>query len=279
VGGAAGGPPCQFIMGLTIHYRLSYPAPSTKEAMTALQELYEAALDLPFEEVGEVRRFVGEECDPERWRGTEWLWPLIQGQRWLNLGNDGRGNWAVSVPVTPLEVIVFGVWPGEGCESAVFGLARYPASVELSAETRARLWRKIGRVYPRRVSTAGLGRSGWSWSAFCKTQYASNVSISHFLRCHASVCALLREAQRLGFRVRVYDEGHFWGKWNYDALAREVGVWNRHMAAFARILEEALVGSGAVVEVPITENPVYYEVAGFDPGIARELAELARRLA
>ncbi|MGB9848851.1 MAG: hypothetical protein ACPLSY_03355 [Moorellaceae bacterium] len=158
-------------------------------------------------------------------------------------------------------------------------MARYPASVEISAETRARLWRKTGCVYPRRVSTAGLGWSGWSWSAFCKTQYASNVSIGHFLRCHASVCALLREAQRLGFRVKVYDEGHFWGKWDYDTLVREVGVWNCHIAAFARILEEALGGSGAVVEAPITENPAYYEVEGFNPGIARDLAELARRLA
>lgn len=272
----AGGPPRRFTMGLTIHYRLSHPASSAGEAAVALQKLRQVALDLPFEEVGEIRRFAREECDPEKWRETDWFWPLIQAQRWLYLGNDGYGNWAISVPVIPLEAVVFEAWPGEGSESAVFGLAKYPAVVDLSPKTRDLLWRKTGRVYPRRVSTAGLGRGGWSWLAFCKTQYASNVSAAHFLRCHVSICALLREAQKLGFRVKVHDEGRFWGKWDYDALAREIGGWNQHMANFARFLERALGGSEAVVQTPIIENPAY-EVAGFDPGIARELAELAQR--
>lgn len=265
------------IMGLTIHYQLSLTVSSSLEgAATAVEKLRQTALDLPFKEVGRLRCFAGEECDFERWRGTDWVWPLIQARRWLNLGNDGRGNWVMSVGVTPVEVVVFQAWPGERCEPMSVGLARYPSSVELSADTRCELYRRTGRKYPRRVSTAGLGR-GWSWKAFCKTQYASNVSAAHFLRCHATVCALLREAQRLGFRVQVYDEGHFWGKWKYDALAREVEAWNHFTAGFVRAVEKALGDSGAVMGAPITGNPAYYKAAGIEPETVRMLAELMQR--
>lgn len=260
-------------MGLTVHYRLSYPAASADEAASAVERLRQAALDLPFEEVGELCRFEGEDCDFERWRETDQLWPLVQASRYLNLAGG------VSVTVKPVAVAVFEAWPGEGCEAMEVGLARYPSCVELSRRTLADLKCFAGKRYPRKVSTGSLGR-GWSWRAFCKTQYASNVSAEHFLKCHATVCALLRQAEKLGFRVAVYDEGRFWGKWDYGALAREVRVWNAHLAAVVRGLEAALGGAGgsvAAVEAPIRGNPAYYEAAGVGPEAAEVLAELARR--
>ena len=58
-------------------------------------------------------------------------------------------------------MIGFEALPGEGSESAGFGLARYPATIEVCD-------RRQGGT--RRMATK-LG--GWCWSGFCKTEYAS----------------------------------------------------------------------------------------------------------
>ncbi len=138
--------------------------------------------------------------------------------------------------------------PGCPRPSLRVGLARYPGFVALADAVRFKLECRARRECPYRVSTGGLGK------AFCKTQYASNISMGHFLRCHATVCALLREARKLGCRVEVRDEGGFWGKWDYDALAREVGGWNRMLAGFVRAIESVLGGAGMSAESPIVGN-------------------------
>jgi hypothetical protein len=263
-------------VGLTIYYYLSKEADGLESAAETIEALRQTALDLPFEEVGEVRCFEGNECDPERWRNTEWLWPVIQGLRYINLGGRG-GRPVMSVGVVPLEMAVFSAWPGEGSEPMILGLARYPRSVKLSPKTRSELFRRTGKEYPSRISTGAL-KDGWQWKAFCKTQYASNVSVGHFIRCHTAVCALLRRARDLGFVVRVRDEGEFWGKWDPAALAREVGRWNAFVASLARAIEEAGGARGLTVGSPITGNPAYYEAAGLDPITARLLADLAKEL-
>lgn len=90
---------------------------------------------------------------------------------------------------------------------------------------------------------------------------------------------MLRQAEKLGFRVSVYDESKFWGRWDYSALAREVGAWNAHVAGFVRALEAALGEADGMGESPITANPAYYEAGGIGPEIAKTLAKLARKFA
>lgn len=228
-------------MGLTIHYGLSYREPGARttaeHCLAGLEKLRQAALDLPFETVSNLIHLTGKDADHRFYdRDHEFVWPLIQAQEHVYL-DDRRGFSSISVP--PKEVFFFSTWPGEECEEANFGLARYPATVTRDG---------------KRFRVPG---SGWRWRSFCKTQYASNVSVEHFLRCHSAVCALLLKAEELGFRVAVDDEGGFWGNWDFAALVREVGEWNNMVASSTRALQDALDGSGASLVAPIQDNIAY----------------------
>lgn len=68
----------QHDMGLTIHYQLATTgteAPSRK----LVQQLRQAALDLPFQHVGEVVEFQGDQCDwKQRPNDDPYRWLLIQ---------------------------------------------------------------------------------------------------------------------------------------------------------------------------------------------------------
>ena len=82
---------------------------------------------------------------------------------------------------------------------------------------------------------------GWCWGSFCKTQYASNSEcggLPNFLRCHLSVIRMLDHAKELGILESVNDEGEFWEKRDVEALAREVGLWNEMIAAWAAQLKD-----------------------------------------
>jgi hypothetical protein len=89
----------------------------------------------------------------------------------------------------------------------------------------------------KKVSTK---QRGWVWYSFCKTQYASNVSLEHFLKCHWTVCALLKEAEKLGILAEVNDEGDFWGKWDYAALSKEVVTWNDNIRGMLHQITSSL---------------------------------------
>jgi len=122
---------------------------------------------------------------------------------------DRAGRLAV-VPLRKL--IAFRVFPGPGSESAEFGLARY------------------GR------------QPGWSWHAFCKTQYASapqHGGEANFLRCHLGLVRLLDQAIELGLQVKVTDEGNFWERRDSAELAREVAEWNEMIAGLGGQLKDA----------------------------------------
>jgi hypothetical protein len=61
-------------MGLTIHYQLTTTGDQA-QARKLVQQLRQAALDLPFQHVGEIVEFQGDQCDwkqradddPSRW--------------------------------------------------------------------------------------------------------------------------------------------------------------------------------------------------------------------
>ena len=135
-----------------------------------------------------------------------------------------------SYSVTPLHVIGFSTWPGQGCEEANFGFCRYPAFVEVDDPVRPWIRRKIR-------TTLGA----WTWGSFCKTQYASNQEcggVANVLRCHLAVVKMLDHAQELGILESVSDEGGYWEKRDIQALAREVGQWNEAIAGLAGQLKD-----------------------------------------
>jgi hypothetical protein len=143
-------------MGLTIHYRLRTELTNPKDVRQLVETMRQHAMDLPFKEVG------GSEAD---------RWLKIQSSGYVAAG---RGMLAVA----PLHVIALPTWPGEGCEPANFGFCKYPAFFPSPTK---------GKRVPTRLS-------GWRWTSFCKTQYASDPKaggVENFLRCHLCVIKML----------------------------------------------------------------------------------------
>jgi hypothetical protein len=175
-------------MGLTIHYHLTTTTGDEAQARKLVQQLRQAALDLPFQHVGEIVELRGDQCDWEQRPDDDpYRWLLVQAGTHIALPVEPwekRQGVTRHLDVRPLHVIAFETEPGDGCEAANFGLCQYPGE----------------------VSDPGFGRhqtklKGWSWRSFCKTHYASDPrcgGLPNFLRCHLGVVALLDEAQRLG---------------------------------------------------------------------------------
>jgi len=214
-------------VGLTIHYNLRSSARSPKTARELLARLRSRALDLPFEQVEDIIELSGPACDYQQYgqdHPNRWL--LIQAGQSV----DDPVHEGCSYRVTPSHLIAFSTWPGKGCEEANFGLCRYPGLIKVEDPY----------VHGRNRSIR-TRLSGWCWGSFCKTQYASNSEcggLPNFLRCHLSVIRMLDKAKELGILESVSDEGEFWEKRDVEALAREVGLWNKMIAAWAAQLKD-----------------------------------------
>lgn len=301
-------------MGLTIHYSLK----SNQDAEQVKQTIYkmrQLALDLPFEEVGEIVELHGEECNTEARRaelknGNEknesLFWLMIQAGQSV----DCPWNKRISRTINPTRIIAFETFPGPGSEPANLGLCQYPGEIEWeydpeddqrfqSAPKDGFGWHQFDyakwRTFCKRqgykpwespskfhdIRKVPTKLSGWYWSSFCKTQYASDPEcggIPNFLRCHISVITLLdRTAKLPGLKVKVDDEGKYgpsvysddWqeaqregrkpryrrhkGLYNPVALAKEVGDWNTMLAGFAGALNDALASNGVTLEAPIKD--------------------------
>lgn len=221
-------------MGLTIHYSLKSDTRSPNEARQLIEQLRRRALDLPFTEVGNVVELKGKACDHRNYQGNDDLrWLVIQAGQYVEVGG-------CHYQVKPKHVVAFSTYPGEGCEQANFGLALYPPA-----------------VFPRdpitgRGHKVDTGLKGWCWSSFCKTQYATQHGLDHFVRCHLSVIRLLDHAKELGILANVSDEGDYWEKRDVKALASEVGDWNEGMAALVGKLKDLFGGD---ITAPITNFP------------------------
>jgi hypothetical protein len=214
-------------MGLTIHYGLRSAARSPAKIRKLIAGLRSRALDLPFKEVGDILDLSGAECDfNRRDRDDPHRWLLVQAGQFV----DDPKRQGCSYTVLPMQVIGFSTWPGEGCEQANFGLCRYSETIHVGDPD-----------HPGQTRTIRTRLSGWRWSSFCKTQYASGADyggVPHFLRCHLAVVKLLDHAKAIGILEKVSDEGGFWESRDVRALARNVGPWNAMLDAFTGRLRE-----------------------------------------
>lgn len=246
-------------MGLTLHYSLKHKG-DEKSVRQRIEQLHQAAQDLPFKELGTLVDLKGKDCEfAHRDREDPLRWLLVQADGSLKLDQH---SW---MGVPPTRVIAFTTWPGDGCEAANFGLCQYPTTVEHQ---------------DRRLRTK---LAGWSWSSFCKTQYASDPQcggLGNFLRCHLSVIALLDKAKELGLLESVRDEAGFWDNRDVKALVPEIASWNQMIAAFVGQMKDGLGGS---IEAPITEfrNFEELELAGQSqlPPQMQDLTELIKQVA
>ncbi len=302
-------------MGLTIHYGLTSKTRSANRAKALVERMRQLALDLPFEKVDDDVQHLGSDVCQRSFddlRPDQHLFStVLDGCKHVNI--PWHRSQSASVTVQPLEILSFWTNPGPGSESATFGLARYPAEIEVTYSPRdddrfiktiktdhSTRWEFNWKCWERwlernghnrwnlpedeifqqkRKIKTGLG-SGWHYSTFCKTQYASDPEcggVPNFIRCHLSVIHLLdRIAQLPTLKVDLDDEGKYgrsyytddpWAKervytWHdgqYDvkALVEEVGEWNTMIAATFGAMNDVLKASGSALtlESPISAFP------------------------
>ena len=203
-----------------------------------------------------------EKDDPLRWL-------LIQSSGNLSLKNNRpvrKGEKADSwLSVPPKRILAFTAWPGDGCEESNFGLCQYPAE-----------------IFSPNLGTLKTKLSGWSFSSFCKSQYASDPNcggVQNFLRCHLTVIAMLDKAKQLGCLAEAHDEGGFYENRDVETLVKEIGSWNQMIAAFGGKLKDVLGGG---VEMPIADYPDFekLELAGQSqlPPEIEQLAQLIKQV-
>jgi hypothetical protein len=299
-------------MGLTIHYGLTS---TTRNAKAVVEKMRQLALDLPFDTVDtEVRHLGPDVCQRplDDLRPDDTLFStVLDGCKSVPI--PWHRKQSARVNVQPLEILSFWAVPGPGSEWASFGLARYPAEIEVTycpkdddrfiktiKEGCSTRWQFDWNRWERWLTSNGHDRwispekfqeqrkiktrlSGWRYSSFCKTQYASNTDcggIPNFVRCHLCVIHLLdRIAQLPTMKVEIDDEGKYgrsyytddpwaeervytWhdGKYDVKALVEEVGEWNTMIAATFGALKDAVGGSPLSLESPISGFPNFEQL-------------------
>ncbi|MBI5772340.1 MAG: hypothetical protein HZA89_01185 [Verrucomicrobia bacterium] len=207
-------------MGLTIHYELRV---EKRLARAVVHELVQRtalyARKIGCAETGEVR------CVDANTPGNFWYVTLErQGERYVRALPPLRG-WLVEI------------WPGEGCESAAFGLCQYQ--------------QKTPCVTYDAWTGAGCG---WVFRGHCKTQYAHEHGWEHFLRCHKTIISILDFWRRLGVKVEVSDEGGYWETRSEQKLRGMVERYDGLIAAVAGAFKDAADESASR---PAVESPIF----------------------
>ena len=304
-------------MGLTIHYGLNSTTKSSDRAKQLVEQMRQLALDLPFETVDPQVTYLGPDvCQTplDDLRGDDAVFStVLDGCKHIPV--PWHRKQCASVTVQPLEIISFWTTPGPGSEWASFGLARYPAEIEATYTPKSddkfiktvknngctrwefdwRKWerwlKRSGRYGYESPSSDKFSErrpiktrlaSGWHYSAFCKTQYASNPEcggVANFVKCHLCVIHLLERIAKLPtIKVEIDDEGKYgpsyytddwrvpdpvysWHEGQYDVqkLVEEVGEWNEMIAAKCGALNDLLNSNGSQlgVESPISDFPTF----------------------
>lgn len=210
-------------MGLEIFYDLHTPpvwdAARVRGAVLAARR---QALTVGFAEVGEVKR-----NDPDH--------PRTMGVRRLPK-NFPRPY----LSATAKDGWFFRTWPGEGCETAIFGLCRFPARVEVENRSVAFGW-----------------GAGWHFHSWCKTQYADLVSREHFLKCHLGVIAVLDFFRAEGCLVRVRDGGDYWKSRRVERLAGRLQQMHAVVAAVVGGIKDASENVAGQFIAPIAQHPQF----------------------
>jgi len=265
-------------VGLTIHYALSSKTRSPERVNALVEQMRQLAMDLPFDSVdGQVAHFGQDVCQRslEDLRSDQALFSTV-----LDASQHVAVPWhrkqQAHVSVQPLEIFSFWTVPGTGSEWASFGLARYPAEIELTycpqdddrfiktVKTRFSTswqfdWRRWERwlkgnghhgwespedktFQQRRKIKTHLG--GWRYSSFCKTQYASNAKhggVPNFVKCHLCMIHLLDRIGALPtVKVQTNDEGKYGRSFYTDNphVAEPVYTWHEGQYDVKALVEE-----------------------------------------
>jgi hypothetical protein len=221
-------------MGLTIHYKVEFQG-TARQLQTKLQQIKSACLDLPFEEVGQVKCV---KITPDHIKIFKWLQGMlsypnngrdnlkmrdlimdmlgVQTQQMIELGiwhDEGNRSWQEYEPTT---IVSLALWPGEGCESCDLNFY------------------KRGKVFV--------------CHSFCKTQYATR-----FVDCHLLVIKLLDMLKEAGFKLNVNDEGNYWETRDLEVLAKNINDYTVLLGSVFGCLKQICRESGQKLSV---ESPI-----------------------
>ena len=246
-------------MGLTLAYELRLPGEMPEHAvLDVVRRLHDHADTLGFAYVSPVFHVSpGEEILVDRplvrrgenfFRSHVSLPPVLLERE----GGDGPEEGSIDryqdADYRAVDTAIgFTIDPGEGCELATFGF-RAPLRPESTPG-----------------EPAGRPPSDWHWGGWCKTQYASNVSDEHFVRCHTLLIALLDSIPKLGIRLEVSDEGDYWESREVPRLLAALRRYNVIMAMMARTLRDTLPPD-TPLEAPILEHPRFGALSRWRPG-------------
>jgi len=276
-------------MGMTIYYSFTFDAGTPERMNELVDRIHQIALDLPFDEVGDVRRFDGDEAPVT---ASAYIKPT-----WFH-------DTAMGVSVVPERCAMFNIMPARGSESLAVGLAAYPRRIEVTYDPRedkrfltevtdnGTTWRFDDQLFARWSEESGLdvvdpddlserrvietGLDGWRWNSFCKTQYASNPKLGglrNFVRGHVSAITLLERIAELPdvMCMDIEDEGRFGPSRDADdgraaikeqpathsvaVLCESVARHNAMVAGVVGALNDVLRSNGLESVAPITDFP------------------------
>jgi hypothetical protein len=222
-------------MGLTISYRLSLIAPTIDIVQAKLQALQTIAQDLDFMQVGEIISLQGKDCAIDMNDDGQDPYILLKVHGSEITGVDKKGVFSFR---HPSHLIAFTATPGEGCAMADFGM----------------------RIYPDQDNP-----QEWTWSSYCKTQYASNPEyggLDNFITSHLKIVALLDAAVSLGIACDVSDNGQYWESRDRALLASTVNEGNLFTAAIMGAFKDAATDQGATLAAPILDFPNFEYLEG-----------------
>ena len=235
-------------MGLTIHYSLSVKRGTTLRFLkNLLRRTQRLARKNGCARVGKVLHST--ETDPD----APPFFDCAPGiERRLDGGGSGTHGWLLEI------------WPGAGCETAVFGILQH----------RRMLPRKKGQpAWVTRYSKS----SDWKLDAFCKTQYAGEHGWEHFRACHLRVIQLLDLWRETGARVEVHDEGGYWQTRSETRLRRELDEYDRAIAALGGVFKDAYESGEVVAPIFAYKNFERLEHEG-QKEFGRRIAPLRKAL-
>jgi hypothetical protein len=222
-----------------IWYELRAECGTLDRAERLVSDLHRMAANLPFDRVTELQPV------ESRARGVDGLFAANS----IDLPHPTDGRRSRMLSFDPLEGVGFVVFPGQRCESASFGLARYPRFIddEETGESQA----------------TGFGNEFyWHWG--CKTQYAFRLGREHFLRCHLTLIELLDRANEMGIVARVTDAGGYWESRSIEDLLRIRQEHDEMVAAVVGPIADALANVDGQIIAPVMEDPrfEYLEAEG-----------------
>lgn len=239
-------------MGLTIHYTITPRQPIDASEARRLIFAACAATQRLVRRRGYSHVTRPKEADPDD------LW--IQGSIFRKV--DAYTTRGYSVP--PKLGGYYELSLGQDCETALFGLCEYPATLRLADGRRLR---------------TGIG--GWRFHACCKTQYASLHGWEPFFASHKLVIDAALVWKKLGCDVELIDEGGYWPGRKIETLRTNLNQMNGLIAAMGGALKDANDDGGPSVESPIFAHPRFEHLeaeglAAHAPAIHQAVSTISR---